>query len=101
MMRIWLPWALFLIAPFMLLPTSLILPPVIQSGPASYPTSVTRTLPIVPPVVKVAADDDNIVVGDDELVGKVRKSIDEGVSFLRSQQRKSDGSWEVGPLNAG
>ncbi len=36
-----------------------------------------------------------LVAGDDDLVRKVRKSIDEGVSFLKTQQRK-DGSWEVG-----
>lgn len=42
------------------------------------------------------AQDDTTVAGDDDLVGKVRKSIDEGVSFLKSQQRKTDGSWEVG-----
>lgn len=34
--------------------------------------------------------------GDDDLVRKVRRAIDEGVSYLKSQQRKSDGSWEIG-----
>lgn len=43
------------------------------------------------------ADDDRAVAGDDDLVNKVRKSIDEGVSYLRGQQRKTDGSWEIGP----
>ncbi|MFO0880466.1 MAG: DUF4159 domain-containing protein [Gemmataceae bacterium] len=43
-----------------------------------------------------AADDATTVAGDDDLVSKVRKSIDEGVSFLKSQQRKTDGSWEIG-----
>jgi hypothetical protein len=42
------------------------------------------------------ADEDRAVAGDDELVQKVRKAIDEGVSFLKSQQRKTDGSWELG-----
>jgi hypothetical protein len=46
--------------------------------------------------VSPAAGDDASVAGDDDLVQKVRKAIDEGVSFLRSQQRKTDGSWEVG-----
>ena len=39
---------------------------------------------------------DDAVAGDDDLVQKVRKAIDEGLSFLRSQQRKTDGSWELG-----
>lgn len=37
---------------------------------------------------------ENTAVGDDGLVQQVRKAIDEGVSYLRSQQRKADGSWE-------
>jgi hypothetical protein len=52
------------------------------------------TLIVVPPTS--AAQDERTVAGDDDLVQKVKKSIDEAVSFLRSQQRKTDGSWEVG-----
>jgi len=45
--------------------------------------------------VQRLADDEGAQAGDDELVRKVRRAIDEGVSYLRSQQRR-DGSWEVG-----
>ena len=34
---------------------------------------------------------DEAVGGDDELVRKVRSAIDNGVSYLRSKQRKADG----------
>ncbi|MFO0929200.1 MAG: DUF4159 domain-containing protein [Gemmataceae bacterium] len=40
--------------------------------------------------------DDKTVTGDDDLVRKVRQAIDEGVAFLRTQQRRADGSWETG-----
>lgn len=43
-----------------------------------------------------AADDDKTVAGDDELVRKVRQAIDDGVAYLRSQQKRADGSWETG-----
>src|SRR5262245_22054731 len=56
--------------------------------------AVPFTLIVLPP--HSPAQDDRTIAGDDDLVKKVKRSIDEGVSFLRSQQRKTDGSWEVG-----
>ncbi len=51
------------------------------------------SLVLLPPASR---GQDDAAAGDDDLVQKVKKSIDEGVSFLRSQQRKTDGSWELG-----
>ena len=48
------------------------------------------------PVMRQA--EEKVTAGDDALVGKVRKAIDEGISFLRGQQRKDNGSWEVGTI---
>ncbi len=75
-----LPWSLALALPFYLAGSLLITPS-----------------PIIAPARAAVADDEGAVAGDDELVDKVRKAIDEGVAFLKSQQRKADGSWEVGP----
>jgi hypothetical protein len=52
--------------------------------------------PMFAPARAALIDDDGAAAGDDELVDKVRKAIDEGVAFLKSQQRKSDGNWEIG-----
>ena len=38
--------------------------------------------------------EEKIVAGDDELVRKVRKSINAGISYLRSVQIKTSGGWE-------
>ncbi|NBO93149.1 MAG: DUF4159 domain-containing protein [Planctomycetia bacterium] len=39
---------------------------------------------------------DNAGAGDDALVEKTRKAIDDAVAYLRSQQRVTDGGWDVG-----
>src|SRR5262245_44803237 len=64
---------------------------------------VFLTLPVTLSVLPATsrAQEDRTVAGDDDLVQKVKKSIDEGVSFLRSQQRKTDGSWELGAGGGG
>ncbi|MFO0846269.1 MAG: DUF4159 domain-containing protein [Gemmataceae bacterium] len=67
MRRHLLAWLVFLAAPLAALPL-----PSLADGPAT------------------------VAAGDDDLVRKVRKSIDEAVSFLKAQQRKTDGSWETG-----
>src|SRR5262249_23178438 len=80
MFRVFLPWVLVLAVPFFLV-----------IGDPITPVPVTRV---------IAAEDDKAVAGDDELVGKVRQSISDGVAFLRAQQRRADGSWEVSPMIA-
>jgi hypothetical protein len=83
-----LPWGLTLAIPFSLLSALIVLP----SGLVTTPVRAERALPRVR-----ALAEEKAVAGDDDLVDKVRKAIDEGVSFLKSQQRKTDGSWEIGP----
>ncbi|MFQ3592369.1 MAG: hypothetical protein SNJ82_04155, partial [Gemmataceae bacterium] len=39
------------------------------------------------------AEEESIVAGDDALVERIKKSIDAGVKYLRSQQR-GDGGWD-------
>jgi hypothetical protein len=73
-----LPWGLVLALPFCLAGSLLMAPSPILATTAAL------------------ADDEGAAAGDDELVDKVRKAIDEGVAFLKSQQRKHDGSWEIG-----
>ena len=87
-------WGLALALPFSLTASLLIGPSAVVVPPVR---KATATPPIVLPVRALLAED-KAVAGDDDLVEKVRKSIDEGVSFLRSQQRKTDGSWELGAL---
>jgi hypothetical protein len=57
-------------------------------------------LAVIPLPARAADPPATTAAGDDDLVRKVRKAIDEGVSFLKSQQRKTDGSWEVGGGNS-
>jgi hypothetical protein len=86
-----LPWGLSLALPFSLLGALLVVPSPIVAPPV-------RAALVRPPVAKLAEEkEEKAVAGDDDLVDKVRKAVDEGVSFLKSQQRKTDGSWEVGP----
>src|ERR1700722_9234936 len=95
-MRHLIPWGLALALPFSLAGSLLVVPTALLVPPAR---AVVSTAAVVP--VRVAADEDKAVAGDDDLVDKVRKSIDEGVGFLKSQQRKTDGSWEIGGAGVG
>lgn len=61
--------------------------------------AVTLSLPLAlllvsPPAARPQPADDKAVAGDDALVRKIKAAIDEGVAFLKSQQRRTDGSWE-------
>jgi hypothetical protein len=54
--------------------------------------------PIAVPALRVQAEE-KTVAGDDDLVKRIKRSIDESIDFLRSQQVKANGSWEVGLSN--
>jgi hypothetical protein len=89
MRRSLLSWGLALALPFSLLGSFLLVRPPLPRATAARPA------------VRPRLAEDKAVAGDDDLVDRVRKSIDDGVSFLKSQQRKTDGSWEVGPAGLG
>ncbi len=83
-------WGLALAVPFSLVSSLLVLP---RGNLASAPAV---------PVVHRLAEDDKAVAGDEKLVEDVRKAIDEAVTFLKGQQNKTEGNWEVGGIpNAG
>jgi hypothetical protein len=71
-----LPWGLALALPFTLAGSLLLVP-----APLALPRALAE---------------EKAVAGDDDLVDRVRKAIDRGVLFLQSQQRRTDGSWEIG-----
>ena len=62
---------------------------VLLGGSLALVTPPARSYPVMHQA------EEKVTAGDDALVGKVRKAIDEGVSFLRARQRKDNGSWEV------
>jgi hypothetical protein len=61
----------------------------------ALPFFLAGSLLIVRPAL-AAAPEEKVVAGDDKLVKNVGKAIEKGVAFLKSQQRKADGSWELG-----
>ncbi len=96
MHRSLLPWGLALALPFCLVGALLVVPAALLVPPVHTMASSAAFAH-----VRAPEDDDKAAAGDDDLVDKIRKSIDEGVAFLKSQQRKTDGSWEVGGAGVG